>query len=44
MKPAIRSDAIGWPRINLGGTWRRAQRQPNSNLTGALAYGIRNTP
>jgi hypothetical protein len=22
MKPAIRSDAVGWPRINLGGTWR----------------------
>ena len=22
MKPAIRGDAPGWPRINLGGTWR----------------------
>jgi hypothetical protein len=22
MKPATRSDTLGWPRINLGGTWR----------------------
>jgi hypothetical protein len=22
MKPVIRSDALRWPRINLGGTWR----------------------